>query len=388
MPATSTFALLATILLTLSFPRPVSAANAPTVRTLRLPDGGVQPQAAVGPGNVVHIIYLTGDPSKSDIFYMRSADGGQSFSKPIRVNSQPGSAIAMGTVRGAHLAIGRGGRVHVAWMGSATALPKGPGKSAPMLYARSTADGSSFEPQRNVIDSKPGLDGGGSVAADQRGNVYVAWHAPGAPGEGEQSRRVWLARSNDDGKTFAHEQSITSATGACGCCGMRLFADHGSLYALYRTANQQTQRDMTLVRFDPRTAKSESTTVGPMRSGVCVMSTAALAAGPNDSVLAAWETNGQINWARIINGKEIAGQAVAGQRNNPKHPALASNAAGQTLLVWTENTGWNRGGSIAWQIFDSEGRAIRASAGNTPGLPAWGAPAAFSRADGSFTIVY
>jgi hypothetical protein len=26
------------------------------------------------------------------------------------------------------------------------------------------------------------------------------------------------------------------------------------------------------------------------------------------------------------------------------------------LLVWTEGTGWQRGGSLAWQLFDANGQ--------------------------------
>jgi DNA-binding beta-propeller fold protein YncE len=43
-----------------------------------------------------------------------------------------------------------------------------------MLYARLDDAGTAFEPQRNLIQVAAGLDGGGSVAADQAGNVYVA----------------------------------------------------------------------------------------------------------------------------------------------------------------------------------------------------------------------
>jgi len=49
---------------------------------------------------------------------------------------------------------------------------------------------------------------------------------------------VYLARSTDDGKTFAREVPISpAALGACGCCGMRAFADErGVVFILYRTA--------------------------------------------------------------------------------------------------------------------------------------------------------
>ncbi|MEO7649520.1 MAG: hypothetical protein ABIZ80_03565, partial [Bryobacteraceae bacterium] len=98
------------------------------------------------------------------------------------MNSQPGSAIAVGTIRGAQLALGRNGRVHVARNGSMAAEPKGTtnpdsGKpGVPMLYAGLDNGGKAFERQRNLMTLSFGLDGGGSIAAGHAGNVYVAWH--------------------------------------------------------------------------------------------------------------------------------------------------------------------------------------------------------------------
>src|SRR4051812_32696620 len=183
----------------------VASAHAADVAFSRVPDAGVQPQAVADENGAIHLIYLKGDAAKSDIFYVRSTDGGKGWSAPIRVNSQPGSAIMMGTVRGAHLAMGKDRRVHVAWMGSQSAEPKVAGKGSPMLYARMADDGKSFDAQRNVIAEHVGLDGGGSIAADDGGNVVIAWHAPTSKGGEEPDRRVWVARSTDDGKTFAPE---------------------------------------------------------------------------------------------------------------------------------------------------------------------------------------
>src|SRR5687767_13514879 len=78
---------------------------AAAVTTQRVPDGGIQPQAAVDARGNVHVIYFRGDPAKGDVFYVRSADGGATFSPPIRVNSEDGSAIAIGTIRGPRLAV-------------------------------------------------------------------------------------------------------------------------------------------------------------------------------------------------------------------------------------------------------------------------------------------
>src|SRR6266487_3884415 len=101
-------------------------AAAPAVTAIRCPAGGIQPQVAVDSAGKVHLIYLTGEDGKNDVVYVASADDAKTWSKPLRVNSQPGAAIATGTVRGAHLAIGRGGRAHMAWMGSSTAQPRAP----------------------------------------------------------------------------------------------------------------------------------------------------------------------------------------------------------------------------------------------------------------------
>src|ERR1019366_449896 len=82
-------------------------AAAPVVTTMRVPDNGLQPQVAIDSRDTVHMIYYKGEAGAGDIFYVRSTDGGATFSRPIRVNSQRGSAIAMGTIRGAQLAIGK-----------------------------------------------------------------------------------------------------------------------------------------------------------------------------------------------------------------------------------------------------------------------------------------
>jgi hypothetical protein len=362
----------------------------PKVTLLRIPDRGIQPQVAVDSKGVVHLIYFKGDPAAGDIFYVHSESGEIAFSRPLRVNSYPGSAIAVGNIRGAHLAVGKKGRVHVAWNGTGKAEPKGPKGALPMLYTRLNDAGTAFEPQRNIIQSAFGLDGGGSVAADESGNVYVAWHAPAPGSVGEGQRRVWIAHSSDEGQSFSRETpAYSQATGACGCCGLRAFADSkGSIYLLYRAATEQIHRDMYLLISTNQGAHFQGEDISPWEINTCPMTTASFAqcaAG----VLASWETNGQVYYVRIDSQTGQRSQPVAapGSSRGRKFPAVAGNAKGETILVWTEGMGWNRGGRLAWQIYDQTGKPT-SEKGTADGVPTWSLVAAFVRPDGGFTVIY
>ncbi len=218
------------------------------VRVERTPDGGIQPQAMVGADGTVHLIYYKGSPPSGDLFYTRRRPGG-GFSPPLRVNSQPGSAIAAGTIRGGQLALGKEGRPNVAWNGSGDARPTGPDGGSPMLYSRLNDAGAAFEQQRNLMQFTRLLDGGGTVAADPTGNVIVAWHAADGPSTDEGDRRLYVARSQDGGRTFARETPAwDQPTGACACCGAKAFADRaGGFTFLYRGAAARVHRSMFLL---------------------------------------------------------------------------------------------------------------------------------------------
>ena len=359
------------------------------VKIIRTPDGGIQPQVVVGRDGVVHLIYFKGADDAGDIYYVRKGPRDADFSKPIRVNSFPGSAIAIGSVRGAQIALGRGGRVHVSWLGSDKAQPRGPGNSTPMLYARLNGAGTAFEPQKNVMQFAVGLDGGGSVAADQSGNVYVVWH--GNPDKnGEVNRRVWVARSRDGGKTFEREVAANKdPTGACGCCGLRAFADdQGTLYILYRAAREAIHRDMYLLVSTDHGNTFKSDLVSQWELNACPMSTDFISqAGKN--ALIAWQTEEQVYFATVASrGRDLSIAVPApGQGSIRKHPTVIGNSHGDILFAWTEGTGWKKGGSLAWQVFDKVGKATEIK-GSVPGLPAWDLVAAFADPRGGFDIIY
>jgi hypothetical protein len=367
----------------------------------KLPASAIEPQVAQDAKGTLHLIYYSGDPKNGDILYVRSIDSGATFTKPLRVNSVAGSALAMGTIRGAQIAVGRNSRVHVSWFGSAQAPVQGPinpesGKpGAPMLYARMNDAGTGFEPEINLMQHSFGLDGGGSVAADQDGNVYVAWHGVGMSDakngkEGEARRAVWFRRSSDDGKTFqAEDKAWRQETGACGCCGMKMFADRqGTVYSLYRSATESVHRDIYLLSSKDKGKSFAGSLLHKWEINACPMSSMDFAEN-SKGVVASWETGGQVYWARIDLDHRPSMQAIAapGEGKGRKHPRVAVSANGDILLVWTEGTGWQRGGTIAWQIYNAEGKPI-GETGRAPGLPAWSFAAAVPKPDGGFSILY
>ncbi|MGE4181609.1 MAG: hypothetical protein AB7J34_17440 [Limisphaerales bacterium] len=354
-----------------------------------MPDGGIQPQLASDDKGTLHLLYFKGDAAGGDLFYARKSPGEAGFGRSMRVNGRPGSAMAMGTIRGGQLAVGENGRVHVAWNGPP---PKGGDHMlAPMLYTRLKDDGSAFEPERDVITKARGLDGGGSVAADGLGNVFVTWHAP-KPGntQGEPGRAVFVVHSQDSGRSFAPERlAIEQATGACGCCGMKTFADdRGNLFISYRGALETGYRDQLLLVAREGGLDFQVALTHPWKVAACPMSSTSFTKTV-DSVLAAWETAGQVYWSRFSPGAQQptspASPPTVGR--NPKHPVAVGNSRGEVLLVWTEGTGWARGGDVAWQRFDTAGKPVRGK-DHVSGLPTWSMATAVTTRDDQFVVVY
>jgi len=358
------------------------------IQLLRTPNSGIQPQTVVDSSGTVHMIYFKGDAKGGDIEYARRAAGSAEFSRPLRVNSIPQSAVAIGTVRGPQLAVGRNGRAYAIWFGPATKT-EGHDDSMPVFFTRLDDSSSGFEPQRNLVYSATGTDGGLSVAADQNGNVYAVWHATGDT-PGEEHRRVYLERSLDDGKTFSRESPVSpKELGACGCCGMRAFVDsRGMLSILFRAAAQTIHRDMTLLTSLDKGETFQARTVSSWELNACPMSSASFTEGSGKS-FAAWEKAGQVYFSPL-GGKldELSPAALpSAEQMLRKHPAIAANRRGEVLLAWTEGTGWAKGGSVAWQLFDVTGKPL-GTRGTAAGLAVWGLPSVFADAAGNFTVVY
>ena len=356
----------------------------PNISVIRVPNGGIQPEAVMDAGGTLHLLYYQGDRMHGDLFYVRSSDTGVSWSKALRVNSKPGAAIARGSIRGGQIAVGQDGRIHIAWNGSS---PESEQRGAPMLYSRLNDAHTAFEAERNLMTHTFGLDGGGSLAADQTGNVYVSWHgtALGAAA-GEADRKVWIAKSTDNGKTFtAEEAAWKEQTGACGCCGMAMFSDSkGTLRELYRSATGNVHRDIYMLTSHDHGRTFDGRKLDTWNIDACPMTSMAIAEGAG-KIEAAWETSGQVFFENVAGGN-AAPVAAPGEHKGNKHPRIAIGTGGDTLMAWTEGTSFTRGGSLAWQLYDSNGRAAGEKC-TMAGVPAFSFGAVVTKPAG-FVILY
>ena len=362
--------------------------HAGPVTAVRLPNGGIQPQAVVDGVGELHLIYYTGDPNAGDVYYIhKPLSKNVPFSEPLRVNSDPGTAIATGTIRGAQLAVGPNGRVHVVWN---SLEPRGvDGVSHQYLaYTRLGVDGQTFERQRNMSLGTGDLDGGGSVAADGAGDVYAVWHVS-PRGKDESQGGVCLARSLDGGRSFRPTRRINpEPTGQCGCCAMKAFADsRNGLYVLYRSAQANVNRDATLLFSEDKGLNFRARTLQKWPANACPMSSFSLTEGAS-GVVGAWETLGQVYFEPFLaNGRGAKAPLAAPGVGSRKYPFALTNGYGETLLAWVEGAGWGKGGKLEWQMFAKDGKPTR-EGGSADGVPVWSLVSGVTQPEGTFVLFY
>jgi len=156
---------------------------------------------------------------------------------------------------------------------------------------------------------------------------------------------------------------------------------------LYRSATGGN-RDIYLLSSKEKGAEFRGALVHPWKIGACPMSTLALAEGPN-GVAAAWDTDGQIYFATVKSGTAefTTPQGAPGAGRGRKHPAVAVNAKGEMVLAWTEGTGWQKGGVLAWQVFNAAGKPTDEKGRGERGVPVWGLPTVAATGVG-FTIIH
>ena len=218
---------------TLFFCTPAANADdgAGKVTTVPVPGRGRPVVAKTDKEGTIHLLYDSEDGPK----YAKSTDDGMTFGSAI--------PVVVGGLRQAGLeysawdmAVGKGGRIHVAMSTNAWKL-KLPQEEWGFFYASLDPGAAAFSPVRN-INHKPSE--GFSLAADDKGNVTACW----------LSDKLYANVSHDNGETFAPFVEIDTPYNPCNCCTTSAaYGEDGRLAVLYREETNN-ERDMYLVLWD------------------------------------------------------------------------------------------------------------------------------------------
>ena len=157
----------------------------------------------IAPDGVVHVAWIDGREGKKEpgTFATRSADRGRSIAKNLKVDEN--TCVCCRT----SLTTGPDGTLYAAWR---KVLP---GEIRETVIARSTDGGNTFSSP--VIEGQdkwvfPGCPHRpASIGTDRLGRLYVVWYTEGV----DETPSVFLAYSDDQGKTFSPKQKLNVSKG-------------------------------------------------------------------------------------------------------------------------------------------------------------------------------
>jgi hypothetical protein len=321
--------------LTMPFSLPNATAAAGQITTVPVPALGHPIVAKTDAEGTIHLLCDSQDGPK----YAKSTDGGVTFSSAIPVVSS-GSQTAGLEYSAWDMAIGKGGRVHVAMSTNAWKL-KLPQEEWGYFYTSLDPGSTAFSPVRN-INKKPSE--GFSLAADDKGNVTACW----------LSDKLYANVSHDNGQTFAPTVELNPAYNPCNCCTTSAaYGEDGRLAIFYREETHN-ERDMHLVLWDQDRNEMSRKRVSrtPWKIDGCPMTYYTISR-QRGGFVAVWPTKGQVYFAHLdgqgdpSKPEEISTPGRSGMRTGM---IALSGPDGSTLVAWKKDD------QIGWQLYDVEGQ--------------------------------
>jgi hypothetical protein len=356
------------------------------------------PEIAVAADGAIHIIWLERTPegehiaaqgaaskeghtheAQADLWLARSADGGATFSTPVRINPQRGAVWGF-PVSKPRLVATADGTLHVFYPGNSQV----PGSGKPIvlpMYTRSTDGGRSFSapstlgtvPASDHSDLVRGLANAecfGTLTADGQGGVFAYWVDTRDMSAENTNGKIFSAVSIDGGRSFAPEFEVFPAD-ACPCCQITATTHAGRVYMGSRQVNAAGERNSVVAvssdrgrTFEPRVRWGGA----GWKIEACPLKATALAIDGDHVYAASFDGGANPQGAAIsrsTDGGKSFGEAM------PLHPGAAISDApvlaisGELLVAaWHAKTGAER------RIHVSVSRDRGASFGTPAELPA------------------
>jgi hypothetical protein len=308
------------------------------VTTVAVPGRGRPVVARADKEGTIHLLYDSDDGPK----YARSTDNGATFGVVIPVVGEDPSPAGL-EYSAWDMAVGKGGRIHVA-MGTNAWKLKRPQEEWGFFYATLDPGSTAFSPVRN-INRKPSE--GFSLAADDQGNVSACW----------LSDKLYANVSHDNGETFTKAVEINTQYNPCNCCTTSVsYGEDGRLAVLYREETDN-ERDMYLVLWDQERGQMTRQRVSRTlwKIDACPMSYYTVSREPRGGFLTVWPTKGQIYFARLdAKGHpsppaEIKTPGTSGMRTGM---IALSGHDGSTLIAWKNDD------QAGWQLYGADGSPL------------------------------
>jgi hypothetical protein len=346
-----------------------------------------EPTLATARDGTAYVAWVEHRENKEADVMLAHLDGeGQMKGAPVRVNPKLGEATAW---RGdpPTVSVAPDGTLYVGW----TARLANEGHGNDLYLSASRDQGQTFEsPVKVNDDGKAVTHGMHSLAVAADGRVYVAWLdernvvKPMAMGQGgtmqkmehmESNREVFMAFSDDGGRSFSKNQRI--AKEACPCCKTALAAGaQGRVYAGWRQVLPGEFRHIAVAASeDGGKTFSSPVIVSDDRwmIAACPVSGPALSVGDDGALRVVWYTEGEkaapgLYWATSSdNGKTFSESRPLAKGRGRGTPLLLASGKSGAAVVWESNEGGaSRVVSVPLAVDGRAASAPLASSGELP----------------------
>ena len=275
-----------------------------------------QPQLA-SDGTLLGLTYGAGN----SIFFMSSADSGQTWSKPVLV-ATPGK-MSLGMRRGPRIAM-----TSQAIVISAVAGERGGGQDGDLIAWRSVDGGQTWSAGKSINDivasAREGLH---TMVAGPNNTLFAAWLDLR-----RQGTRIYGSVSRNGGATWSPNMLVyeSPAGTVCQCCHpSAAIDDQGRIYVMFRNV-LDGNRDMYLVRSENGGGSFGPTSklgTGAWKLDACPMDGGALQIDAGGSPITVWKRESDI----FLSLRPEAEQDLGAGRQ----PILAATPRGPAV-AWTE----------------------------------------------------
>jgi hypothetical protein len=323
-----------------------------------------EPAMASAPDGSVYVAWVNHRQTEADVMIARLGSDGRQMSAPVRVNPQAGIATAW---RGdpPTIAVAPDQTVFVGWTARTGA---GSAHATDVYLSASHDQGTTFAaPVKINDDAKPAVHGMHSLAIGRDGRIYVAWldernvapdpmkdmkmEAKSAGHHMENNREVFIASSTDGGRSFSANQKV--ASNVCPCCKTALAVNsEDRLFISWRQVLPGDFRHIAVASSTDRAKTFSKPTIVSddqwMLAG-CPVSGSSLSAGNDGSLKVLWYSEGKNGQTGLYWSESLDGAVTFGAR----HLLAAGTTRGTPVLL---NEGKRL--SAIWQTIEGNSAKI------------------------------